>query len=1432
MKKKVIALLLLLTIMIVVVGTFAFSKSQTAMTGAQGIIQAEISNAIGSVVTMGQVEITSLNTITIHDFTIYDKQAEVLATSEKVTVTYSLWNILRGQAVVNAISDIAVEKPSFWLTQESGGRWNVQDLLNQNNTTKTSFSSKVTLIGGTAMLKIPDAMWTLEDINGSIDFAHQPSIDLQLQAVHKGATVKAKGSIDSQGLSTVTVSASELLLADYQVLVPKGPVVLVGGSVKNLEVTVARKQGDIEWAGDASLAGVDVDLDGNSIRQIQGNMSFTNKKVYVFATAKVLDQPIDVRGSVRLDTTDPLLNLTVASTAFDAGAIPNNNIATGIVAFKADVTGLTTNPIINGDVTLVSGQVAGYDIYNAQANGQLMNNQLTIKNASADMLGGHVAVTGTCQLENNSYQLHVKAEQIDLASVPDIIPDSSGRGDVDVTVNGTGSSLAAADVQGTVAIGQGQISGVPFNSLGVGLSSHNGIIAIDYANISLYQGLVTAKGILDHQNVNLTVYGQGIDLQQIDKQVSGQADFAGQITGSLSEPEFIGYYTAINGQAVYQPFTQLKGNIHVNRHQLVMNDMELIDGVTTHSVQGTLNFDGQRDMNITVKTHRARAENLIKLLAPGEKLTGNVDNEMVLTGSLDNINAQGHILLTDGSFRGQLVAKAEGSYQREQGTTTISEFRINSLNTRIRLSGSISPSNELNFDIVAQHINMERINLQLPYPVTGVAQFTGKLTGTISAPEFNGQLAADKLTFNNQDITGVMGQVIVRKDAIEIPSINFMQGKGKFGFSGGYGIDTSEIYGYLDIEDAQLQPILAALAVPDKGINGRLNGHMSFNGTLSNPNVWLTGNLREGKIKQYPVESIAIDVAFENHVLKINDLSALQGLGILVARGTADLNGSVAMEVSGRDIDAGVVAALLNTTVEPIGKMSFTAQISGQSKDPHAAISLDIVNGGVNGSTFDSLYGLLSIDKKMIHVNQVLLKKGPYQASAYGTVPVAALSPTGRKQANIEDQMDLKIRLDNANLSILPFLTKEVESAEGPTQGQIQVAGTLEQPIITGNLTVNNGVVKLKALKSPIQKVGVDINFEGDTINIKKFDGQMGKGSYSLTGTTKLHGLTLSDYDLSLLLNKPEITSKYFTGAIDGNLKFTDKGSKPTLSGKLLFENDTINIPAIPDMAASDLDIGLAVDMQVGKKVRFYNPNLYDILAEGRVNFSGSTLDPDFSGHIVAVRGSVNYLRTEFKVNEASVEFKSYASFQPIVTLSAQTRIQQITVNLNVNGPVNAMQFNLTADPTMSQQEIISLLTLRSAYIDKQNNGTSGGIGRDEISSILSAGLQMQFMGQIEGSFRNALGLDEFRLVKDTTSQIVKKSYSDHDESTAVSQEVYNIEMSKSLTDKLLLSYTMGIDHNKNDLALTYTVNRHINLTASIDEQKNTWFGFESRYRF
>ena len=67
----------------------------------------------------------------------------------------------------------------------------------------------------------------------------------------------------------------------------------------------------------------------------------------------------------------------------------------------------------------------------------------------------------------------------------------------------------------------------------------------------------------------------------------------------------------------------------------------------------------------------------------------------------------------------------------------------------------------------------------------------------------------------------------------------------------------------------------------------------------------------------------------------------------------------------------------------------------------------------------------------MFTLNQFLVQRGIYKLSAYGTLPLDLLRAKENRR-NPDAQMNLDLHLDNANLDILPTLTKYVQWATGP----------------------------------------------------------------------------------------------------------------------------------------------------------------------------------------------------------------------------------------------------------------------------------------------------------------------------------------------------------------------------------------------------------------
>lgn len=100
----------------------------------------------------------------------------------------------------------------------------------------------------------------------------------------------------------------------------------------------------------------------------------------------------------------------------------------------------------------------------------------------------------------------------------------------------------------------------------------------------------------------------------------------------------------------------------------------------------------------------------------------------------------------------------------------------------------------------------------------------------------------------------------------------------------------------------------------------------------------------------------------------------------------------------------------------------------------------------------------------------------------------------------------------------------------------------------------------------------------------------------------------------------------------------------------------------------------------------------------------------------------------------------------------------------------------------------------------------------------------------MESSFRQAFGLDDFRVVRGTLSadgSTDKASYNPDSR-----REVYNVEFGKYLTERLKVSYSLGIDHSEYITALQYDIRRNISFTGSYNSRSGYRVGLETRFAF
>ena len=323
-----------------------------------------------------------------------------------------------------------------------------------------------------------------------------------------------------------------------------------------------------------------------------------------------------------------------------------------------------------------------------------------------------------------------------------------------------------------------------------------------------------------------------------------------------------------------------------------------------------------------------------------------------------------------------------------------------------------------------------------------------------------------------------------------------------------------------------------------------------------------------------------------------------------------------------------------------------------------------------------------------------------------------------------------------------------------------------------------------------------------------------------------LKGWTPDHYDFSLIFDKLGIKSKFFTGPLNGELHLQDTdfygNHWPKISGNIDFRNCLVSVPAIPDSEGELPEMVFDVQVNVGDKVHFYSPYLYDLYLTGGFHVGGIMSHPKMSGGLQVKRGgTINYLKTEFKIREGRATFNQVASFMPSIDFFADTKLTQAKVFLAIKGPLGAADMKLMSSPQMSQTQIIQLLTLRDAY--KNGNSTINA------GDLLAVGLQMTFLSEIEGAMREFLYLDKLSISRGSGSAFENYKTTKENEENKYD---FNVSMGKYISDKVMLRYTHGFSgRGVNRYGVQYDINDHWGVTLE-RESNGTIFGVEARMTF
>lgn len=1477
MKRKSIGLvcgIVAALVLVICVCAWYYVQSGALMERAAGTIAVTMTDQLGTETQVGAVEITSLHDATLHDIAIYDKQAECIVKAPEAQVHLRLLSALK-ESPAAAIESVTIAGAEVTIERRADGTWNVED-ISPKSSGKSGFSAKIVFEDARVTGRMDGRELTLENVTGSVDCADVPVYKVDVTGENQGAQVHASGTLSSER-QILNAEVTDVDAEHYLALIPDGllpdGIVIRGGKVKTANAALYRRAdvGDVSIIGQGEVEGGAVDVEGIEIRDVKGFTHFTNRDVGGDLTATVQGQAASVRGSVRFDTASPAMNLEAHAENFNpapllavlatmrpqaASAIKAADYA-GPVTLTAKVGGTFAAPMIDGDVRVAAGQAAGLVFQNASAHARLLGRVLYVQEIHANALGGMLTGEGELSLDDRSYTVHIKAEGIDAAAVQSYaatktsslagVEQVTGRVKADVSAHGRGDEVDAFWAGGSVSLSDGNYGALPIESLSASLAASGRDIKIDYLSAKLpnHSDIGIEGEVKGGEALNLAFYGGHFDLSLLSKldaraDLTGFCDFKGQLTGSLSDPAVTLDFSANRGKAFQQPFDSLVLRASGSLDRVTIDDFLMENGgKETWLVTGSIGLTGEKTLDLRVDCMGARMEDIAALVAPDQPITGNVDNTIHFTGTLDHPEAVGYIHFYRGSYRGVLLSGMDGDYFIKNDVLRLQVFHIYSPMVDAVLNGTIGLDQSLNLDIDVRDLDMKRVEHKLPYEVAGHGTFEGHVTGFIKSPIFDGTLDAKSLVLNGVDIPRAYGHAHYEGGLISLDRFGFVQGAGSYDLELQADTESHALSGNVIVQGADLTNLCALLNQKNEVVKGTMNASAIVGGTAENPALDVEGTLAQGTIAGYDVHGVEVAAKLSDHVLYIENCKGQQGNGTFELMGTSALDGTLDLKLTARSIALGMFTKAIGIDTDVLGTADIDATLTGNISSPEGKFTLAAKDGGIQGSTFDTLTGEATlfhgiVDVKDLRVQKTVGTKDPqtYEASAKGIVPLRALRADARNDELADfEQIHLELSLDRANLSLLPVLSNQVEWAVGETHGDVLITGTAAHPLFSGKLSLPDGAMKLKLIQTPIESLHGVLTFQGNEAKLEELSGRMGSGMFTGSGHLTLDGLTPKSYAADLTADGLEVVSTAYKGPITGafhieNSEIADPTGKlfyrPKLSGHLDFDKCEISIPMIPDSDDELPDVLLDVDVTAGEDVHFYRSSLYDMYITGAAHFGGSTLYPVPTGEFHVKRGgTVTYLKNVFKIREGIATFDQVANFLPNIRFLADTKVGSTSIYLLLDGHLNNdMEVKLTSNPEYSQTEIITMLTLRSSYRRGETNL--------DMNDIFNIGLQMTVLSELEDQMRSLLWLDTFRISRGSGSVIEQQSHGDSGDDD---DNVYNIEMGKRIGSRTQVHYVRGIGDNTQRYGFQYDLSDAIGFTVD-HENGDTIVGVEARYKF
>jgi len=678
----------------------------------------------------------------------------------------------------------------------------------------------------------------------------------------------------------------------------------------------------------------------------------------------------------------------------------------------------------------------------------------------------------------------------------------------------------------------------------------------------------------------------------------------------------------------------------------------------------------------------------------------------------------------------------------------------------------------------------------------------------------------------------------------------------------------SEIQTLVDQQEARREE--ASPLPPLAELLGNLNGQIRFAGSQQ-AGVEANFSLRGQDVSwgPYAFDQVIADGRLVDGAVSFSPLRIVSGERF------AAFSGQLAQQQLGgqlvlNDIPVEALNQFTDMPLDVAGNLDGNLTLAGSLTNPQAQGQLSLDNAAFNGTSLRTAAATFAYRDARLNLNSTAYLEGsaePVQIS--GSIPYVLPFASTLPATN---QVNLDLYVQDEGLALLNLFTDQITWVNGQGVVNLQVRGTLEQPLVNGLVALDNATLRAQALAEPVTNATGTIRFNRDFIQIERLAGRFSDGQVVAAGTLPIFDpaalpAAAASSPLSISLQDLDLKLKgLFRGDVGGNLIVTGTAFSPVLGGTVRLSDGEVVLANLPQLqgtasgpAGAETDAATAgpgfsslafnnLRVNLGDDLQINYPPVLNFVASGDVLLNGSFENLRPQGRVSFKQGQVNLFTTRFRLNRRE---ENYAQFLPnqgldpflnlnlITTVTEVVRppvtetgivegrpvtalgaIDSVRIRAEVEGQASELLDNfrntveLSSSPGRSEEEIIALI----------GGGFANTQGEGDATLALANIAGSAFFSNIQGFLDNALGSRaDFRLFPTLTP-------------TETGNSVLGLgaELGYDVTDRFTASIlqVLTTPENPTQFNLRYQVSDQVQVRSGVTLEGEAFGAIEYRTRF